>query len=85
MTSSANNSNLNLLLNIKQQNNIIDVIQEHLTLSRKGNNFVGICPFHDDRHPSLVVNEKKQIFKCFSCDTAGDVIRFVSLFQKIKF
>ena len=49
---------------------IVDVIQRYVPLTRKGKNFVGLCPFHEDGNPSLSVSREKQIFKCFSCGTA---------------
>lgn len=64
---------------IKQKNDIVEVIQEDLPLKLKGQNYIGVCPFHDDTNPSMSVNSAKQIFKCFSCGTGGDVIKYVKL------
>lgn len=65
---------------IKSENNIIDVISKYVTLKKQGAEHKGICPFHEDKHESLMVNESKQIFSCFACSTKGDVVEFV---QKI--
>ncbi len=67
---------------LKQQNDIVDVIGRHLHLKKKGSEYVGICPFHDDSHSSLQVNPSKQIFKCFACGAGGDVIDFLTNYGK---
>ena len=61
------------------------VISKFIKLKRKGSNFIGLCPFHNDKNPSLIVSEKKKIFKCFSCDTGGNVIKFVQLYKEWSF
>ena len=53
---------------------IKEVVEGYVTLERKGNNYMGLCPFHEDHHPSLVVNPEKQTFHCFACGEHGDVI-----------
>lgn len=64
---------------------IIDVVGERVSLTRKGREFVGLCPFHDDHRPSLSVSPQKKIFKCWSCGAGGDVIKFVQLSQRVDF
>lgn len=62
--------------------NIVDVIGRHVPLQKKGGEFYGVCPFHDDEKSSLQVNERKQIFKCFACGDdriGGDAIQFLML------
>lgn len=68
---------------ITEQVNIVRVIEQFIALKKRGNNYFGICPFHDDNKPSLVVSEKKQYFKCFACDTGGDAIKFIMLFKNL--
>lgn len=66
--------------NIKElleKTNIINVVSRSVSLSPKGNEHIGLCPFHKDTTPSLNVNEKKQIFKCFGCGKGGDAIDFL--------
>jgi putative DNA primase/helicase len=58
--------------------NIVDVIGKYVTLKKRGSEYVGECPFHNDDHASLSVNEKKQIFKCFPCGAGGDAIAFLT-------
>ena len=62
---------------IKQENDIVDIISESVRLKRTGRNFVGLCPFHNDKNPSFSVSQEKQIYKCFSCGEAGNVVTFV--------
>lgn len=56
---------------------IEEVVGEYVTLKRAGANFKGLCPFHDDKHPSMSVSPSKGIFKCFSCGQGGNVIQFI--------
>ena len=52
---------------IRQSVDIVDVIGEYLPLEKKGRNYIALCPFHDDKHPSMSVSPDKQIFMCFVC------------------
>ncbi len=56
-----------------------------IALKKNGKGYMGLCPFHNDTNPSLSVNIEKQLFQCFGCGTAGDVIRFVQLYDKVDF
>ena len=56
-----------------------------IALKRNGKGFFGLCPFHDDKNPSLSINPDKNLFQCFGCGAAGDVIRFVELFDQVDF
>ena len=64
---------------LKASVNIVDVIEQQIELEKRGSEYFGLCPFHDDHKKSLQVNEGKQIFKCFACDVGGDVIEFYQL------
>ena len=70
---------------IRNRTNIIDIVSSYLPLSKKGKNYFGVCPFHDDHSPSMSVSPEKQIFTCFSCGASGNVFTFVSDFEKISF
>jgi len=70
---------------VQQASDIVDVIAEHVSLTRKGKEMVGLCPFHDDHRPSLCVNPDKQIFKCFSCGAGGSVFTFVQMRENLSF
>ena len=64
---------------------IVQIISEYIPLEKKGNDFKGLCPFHNDSNPSLSVSPTKKVFKCFSCNTAGNVIQFVQKIENITF
>lgn len=61
---------------------IVSVISQYVSLQRKGREYVGICPFHDDHDPSLRVNPEKNIFKCFGCGVGGSANHFVFEYNK---
>ena len=65
--------------------NIVDIISRYISVEKKGQNYVSLCPFHDDHSPSMVISPEKQIFNCFVCHTGGNAIRFVSLYEKINY
>lgn len=67
---------------VKEQTDIVDIISESVRLKRTGKNFIGLCPFHNDKTPSFSVSQEKQIYKCFSCGEAGNVLTFI-MKQKI--
>jgi len=64
---------------------IVDVVGESVSLTRRGKEFIGLCPFHPDHRPSLSVSPSKQIFKCFACGAGGNAFRFVQLREKVGF
>jgi len=79
------NVNDEIINEIKQKADIVDVISEYISLRRSGSNFKALCPFHDDRNPSLMVSPSKQIYKCFVCGAGGNVITFVRDYAKVSF
>lgn len=70
---------------IRSSNNIVDVIAERVSLTQRGKNYFGICPFHDDHSPSMSVSQEKQIYTCFSCGATGNVITFIMNYEKVGF
>lgn len=62
---------------VKNNVNILDVTSQFVDLQKRGRNYFGYCPFHEERTPSFTVNEEKQIFHCFSCGRGGNVFRFM--------
>ncbi|QAT42901.1 DNA primase [Aminipila luticellarii] len=77
--------NDNVTEEIKSRCNIVDVIGQVVSLKRMGSNFKGICPFHNEKTPSFVVSETKQIFTCFGCGATGDVFEFVKKYYNLDF
>lgn len=70
---------------IHDEANIVDIVSEYLNLKRSGANFVGLCPFHNEKTPSFTVSETKQFFHCFGCGEGGDVISFVMKMENMSF
>ncbi|MEO0512129.1 MAG: DNA primase [Planctomycetota bacterium] len=70
---------------VKQASDIVRVVGEHLELKARGREYVGLCPFHDDRTPSMAVVPAKQIFHCFACGAGGDVFSFVMRYHRMEF
>ena len=65
--------------------NIVDVIAGYLSLRKRGKNFIGLCPFHQEKTPSFTVSEEKQIYHCFGCHAGGNVFKFLMEFKNISF
>ncbi len=70
---------------VKERADIVDVVGEHVVLKKKGREFVGVCPFHDDRSPSMTVSPAKQFYYCFSCGAGGNAIKFLMELQRTSF
>ncbi len=77
--------NNELINEIRKSVNIVDVISSYMPLTKKGKNYFGVCPFHDDHSPSMSVAEDKQIYKCFSCGESGNVFTFLEKYENISF
>ena len=75
----------NQINEIRKANDIVDVISSYLPLAKKGKNYFGVCPFHDDTNPSMSVSKDKQIYKCFSCGASGNVITFIMDYEHVDF
>jgi DNA primase len=75
----------NVINDIRKANDIVDVISSYVPLSKKGKNYFGVCPFHDDTNPSMSVSRDKQIYKCFSCGAAGNVFTFLMNYDHLEF
>lgn len=70
---------------IRNSVDIVEIISNYITLTPRGRNYFGVCPFHDDNHPSLSVNREKKIYKCFSCGATGTVFKFIMDYENISF
>lgn len=70
---------------IREKNDILDVVSEYVKLEKKGRNYIGLCPFHDEKTPSFSVSEDKQICHCFGCKKGGNVFQFIQEIKDIPF
>ena len=70
---------------VLDQTDIVDVIGRRVQLNKKGSNYWGICPFHDDHDPSMAVNQDKQFYYCFVCQASGNSINFLREYENLDF
>ncbi|MGD9580009.1 MAG: DNA primase [Vampirovibrionia bacterium] len=70
---------------IRARTDIVEVISEYVALKKAGRNWTGLCPFHNEKTPSFMVNREKNIFKCFGCGAGGDALSFLQQIQKKSF
>ena len=70
---------------ILDQSDIVDIIGRRIQLTKKGQNFWCLCPFHDDKKPSMAVNQDKQFFYCFVCNASGNSIHFLRRYENLDF
>lgn len=67
------------------ETDIVEILRDYVSLEKKGVNYVGLCPFHDEKTPSFTVSPSKGIYKCFGCGAGGNVISFVKKFKNVEF
>jgi DNA primase len=70
---------------LRNQANILQVVQEYVPLKRAGTSYKGNCPFHNEKTPSFNVHPDKGFFHCFGCGAGGDVFKFLELHEKVGF
>lgn len=70
---------------IKNRVNIVDIISDNIALTRTGRQFLGLCPFHNEKTPSFNVLEDKQFYHCFGCGKSGDVFKFIEDYRQVSF
>ena len=75
----------NSIENLKNVVDIADVVGSYIPLKKSGANFVCVCPFHNDKHPSMSISPSKGIYHCFSCKAGGDAIKFVMEYEKLGY
>lgn len=75
----------NSIENLKNIVDIADVVGSYIPLKKSGANFVCVCPFHNDKHPSMSVSPSKGIYHCFSCKAGGDAVKFVMEYEKLGY
>jgi len=73
------------LQEIKDRLNVADVISGYITAKKAGVNFKAVCPFHNEKSPSLVISPQKQIWHCFGCGEGGDIFGFVMRYENVDF
>lgn len=66
-------------------NDIVDVVSSYVSLKKKGRNYFGLCPFHNEKTPSFSVSPEKQIFHCFGCKKGGNSIHFIQQIENVSF
>lgn len=79
------NNNQDIINEVRRKNDIVDVIGEKIPLEKRGKNYFGVCPFHDDTNPSMSVSREKQIYTCFSCHATGNVFTFLMNYEHKEF
>lgn len=74
-----------LVEEVRSRNNIVDVISQYVTLHKRGSNYVGLCPFHNEKTGSFTVSAGKQMYYCFGCGAGGNVITFLMNYENASF
>ena len=70
---------------VRARNDVVDVIGGYIHLQKKGSNYFGLCPFHNEKSPSFSVSPQKQMYYCFGCGKGGNVITFVMDYENESF
>lgn len=70
---------------IHDSSNLVDIVSRYVQLKKTGSNYVGLCPFHNEKTPSFTVSESKQLFHCFGCGEGGDLISFIMKIENLSF
>lgn len=79
------NINDEILEKIRDSADIVNIVSDYLQLKRTGSNYVGLCPFHNEKTPSFSVSEEKQFYHCFGCGEGGDVVKFIMKMENLSF
>ncbi len=74
-----------IIEDVLMANDIVDVVSNYVSLKKKGRNYFGLCPFHNEKTPSFSVSQEKQIFHCFGCKKGGNAIHFIQQIENISF
>ncbi|WP_391116091.1 DNA primase [Psychrobacillus sp. L3] len=74
-----------LIEQVRNNNDIVDLVSEYVQLTKRGRNYFGLCPFHGEQTPSFSVTQEKQIFHCFGCGAGGNVITFLMDIENLSF
>lgn len=74
-----------LVEEVRQRNEIVEVISSYIKLQKRGNNHMGLCPFHNEKSPSFSVNQARQMYHCFGCGVGGNVFTFIMEYENFTF
>ena len=74
-----------LVEEVRMKNDIVDVVSGYVKMQKKGSNYFGLCPFHNEKSPSFSVSPGKQIYYCFGCGAGGNVFSFVMQYENFTF
>lgn len=74
-----------IIQEVRDRNDIVDVISQHVQLKKQGSNYFGLCPFHNEKSPSFSVSPGKKMFHCFGCHAGGNVITFLRMYENYSF
>ena len=74
-----------ILQRIRDATDIVDLVSEHVQLTKKGRNYSGLCPFHDEKTPSFSVDPDRQFYHCFGCGVGGNVFKFIQEIDRVTF
>ncbi|MBZ2175717.1 DNA primase [Schnuerera sp. xch1] len=77
--------NDDLIEKIHESSDLVDIVSRYVQLKKSSNNYVGLCPFHNEKTPSFTVSESKQLFHCFGCGEGGDLITFIMKIENLSF
>ncbi len=78
-------NNQNVINEIRSKIDIVELVSEYVSLTKKGQYYWGVCPFHNDKNPSMSVSTTRQTFTCWSCHTSGNVYNFIQLIENLDF
>ena len=70
---------------VREKNDIVDVISQYVSLKKKGSSYFGLCPFHNEKSPSFSVSREKQMYYCFGCGQGGNVYTFLMEYNRLSF
>src|SRR4030065_1578441 len=70
---------------VRNANDIVEVISGYVQLKKRGKNYLGLCPFHKEKTPSFTVSSDKQMYHCFGCGKGGNIYTFVMEMEKVSF
>ena len=74
-----------LIDEVREKNDIVDVISSYVSLKKRGSNYVGLCPFHNEKTGSFSVSPNKQMYYCFGCGAGGNVFTFLMQYENFSF